>query len=47
MSLQTWSTHVSQLQEATLNITIELKQEPKAADVAIPFVLPLGNGATV
>ena len=30
-----------QLQEAPLNITVELQHEPKAADVVIQFVLPL------
>ena len=30
-----------QLQEAPLNITVELQYEPKAADVVIQFVLPL------
>ena len=30
-----------QLQEAPLNITVELQHEPKAADVVIGFVLPL------
>ena len=34
---------VSQLQQVTLNITIKLKHELKAADVVIPFVLLLGN----
>ena len=30
-----------QLQEAPLDITVELQHEPKAADVVIQFVLPL------
>ena len=30
-----------QLQDAPLNITVELQHEPKAADVVIQFVLPL------
>ena len=30
-----------QLQEAPLEITVELQHEPKAADVVIQFVLPL------
>ena len=33
-----WAVH---LQEAPLNITVELQHEPKAADVVIQFVLPL------
>ena len=33
---------VSQLLQATLNITVELKHEPKTADSIIQFVLPLG-----
>ena len=36
---------VSQLLQATLNITVELEHEPKAADIVIRFVLPLGNTA--
>ena len=31
------------LQEATLDIIMELKHAPKAADVVIEFVLRLGN----
>ena len=37
----------AQLQEAPLNITMELKHEPKAADVVIQFVLPLRNRPTL
>ena len=33
-----WAVH---LQEAPLNITVELQHEPKAADVVIQYVLPL------
>ena len=33
---------VSQLLPVTLNITMESKHEPKAADIVIQFVLPLG-----
>ena len=35
-----------QLQEAALNITMELKHETKAADVVTQLVLTLGNSAT-
>ena len=38
---------VSQLLKAILNITMELKHEPKVADSVIQFVLPLGNSATL
>ena len=34
---------VAQLQAAAFNITMELKHEPKAADIVIQFVLLLGN----
>ena len=36
-----------QLQEAALNITMELNHETNAADVVFQFVLVLGNGATL
>ena len=38
---------VSQSLQATLNITMELKHEPKAADSVIQFVLPHGNSAAL
>ena len=41
------SRRISGLQQAALNITMKLKHEPKAADVVIQFVLPLGNSATL
>ena len=36
-----------QLLQATLNITMELKLEPNAADIVIQFVLLLGKSATL
>ena len=38
---------VSQLWHATLNITMEGKHEPKAADIVIQFVLLLRNSPTL
>ena len=38
---ETISPWTVQLQEAPLDITVELQHEPKAADVVIQFVLPL------
>ena len=38
---------VSQLLHVTLNITMELKHEPKAAGIVIQFVLLLGDGAAL
>ena len=38
---------VSKLQEATLNITMELKHELKAADTVTQSVLPHGNSKTL
>ena len=38
---------VSQLLQVTLNITMELKHEPGAADFVIQIVLPLGNSAAL
>ena len=38
---------VSQLFQATLNIAVEVKHEPKAAEVVIQTVLPLGNSTTL
>ena len=35
------------LQEAALNVTMELKHETKAVDVVIQFVLTFGNSATL
>ena len=47
-SFQSYKTSMgSTITRGALNITMELKHEPKAADVVIQFVLPLRNRPTL